>query len=97
MSDEAVKKLLLEEQRNAVEHLRFLDTKRDRFVIGTITASAAVLALITQIFSNEPSNPASSNELLKRFMLRTSHRRMRTRNSLNKLPRSSRLWGYPSR
>jgi hypothetical protein len=53
MSEEASEKLLFEEHKNAFEHLRFLETKRDRFVIGSIAASGAVLALIVQVFSKE--------------------------------------------
>lgn len=53
MSEEAYEKLLLEEQKNALEHLRFLETKRDRFVIGSMAASGAVLALIAQVLSKD--------------------------------------------
>jgi hypothetical protein len=53
VSEESYETLLLEEYKNVLEHSRFLETKRDRFVIGSITASGAVLALIAQIFSKE--------------------------------------------
>lgn len=51
MSEETFEKLLIEEQKNALEHLRFLEAKRDRFVVGSLTASGAVLAFIAQVLS----------------------------------------------
>jgi hypothetical protein len=53
MSEEIGNNLLLEEQKTAFEHLRFIETKRDRFVIGGLTASGAAIAFIAQIFSKD--------------------------------------------
>jgi hypothetical protein len=53
MSETSYNKLLIEEYKNALEHCRFLEAKRDRFVVGDISASVAVFVLIAQIFSKE--------------------------------------------
>jgi hypothetical protein len=53
MSEEISNNLLIEEQKTAFEHLRFIEAKRDRFVIGGLTASGASIAFIAQIFSKD--------------------------------------------
>ncbi len=53
MSDISSKNLLLEEYKSAFEHIRYVETKRDRYVPGIITASGAVFALVANIFSKK--------------------------------------------
>jgi hypothetical protein len=65
MSEENSEKLLLEELKNAFEHIRFLDGKRNRFVIGIISASGAVLALIAHMLAeNHLGLKSASTELI---------------------------------
>jgi hypothetical protein len=53
MSEDTLEKMLIEEQKIAFDHLRFLETKRDHFVLGCLTASGAVLAFIAQVLSKD--------------------------------------------
>jgi hypothetical protein len=64
VSDESSEKLLIEEQKDALEHIRFLETKRDRFVIGGVTASGVVLAFIEQALSKDGFRLLDMNVLL---------------------------------
>lgn len=43
---------LLEEYKNAYEHIRYVEAKRDRYVPGVVTASGVVLALLANIFAS---------------------------------------------
>jgi len=52
MSEISHKNLLLEEYKNAYEHIRYVEAKRDKYVPGAIVASGAVLTLIVKIFSD---------------------------------------------
>lgn len=53
MPEEVSENLLIEEYKNAADHQRFLEARRDRFVIGSLTASGAVLALTAQLFAKD--------------------------------------------
>lgn len=53
MPEISLKNLLFEEYKTAFEHMHYLEAKRDRYVLGSITASGAILALITKMFSDE--------------------------------------------
>ncbi|MGA2525569.1 MAG: hypothetical protein ABSF79_03000 [Smithellaceae bacterium] len=74
MTDISSKNLLLEEYKSAFEHLRYMETKRDRYVPGVITASGAVFALATNIFSkdNFVFREASSALIVVIFLLCSS-------------------------
>lgn len=61
MSEVSYKNLLLEEYKNAYEHIRYVEAKRDKYVPGAIVASGTVLVLIIKIFSKEGFIFADSN------------------------------------
>jgi hypothetical protein len=52
MSKPLPEDLLLEEYKNAYEHIRYVETKRDRYVPAIVTASGVVLLLMAKLLSD---------------------------------------------